>query len=237
MQNLNQIEKSHVSSFAKKPTDSVGKTLTESYQDIHIQPILRLINALNREVKCAILVGHPKGLNRHLRRMKDLGFKQKNVVVYEWCPKLAHKLRLYVAKHGFKCEVVQGDLIGGVNTRCEQGEHFAYIEFDSVEAFGTQEPRLYALVSKWNIPVLVTQGSGRGQHDWFKIRAKNLGVRRYDNNGFKCYRLADAADKIIAQALKGYTSHLITYGGRESIDVRGRRKAAPMYMAISIQSK
>ena len=233
---LNQIQKTHVSSFANKVTCSTGKTSTESYQDANIGPILQLLNALNPNAKCAILVGHPKGLNRHLRRMKKLGYRDRNVVVFEWCPILARKLKKYVAKHGLKCEVIQGDLIGGVFELSQKGYHFNYIEFDSVEAFGTQEPRLYSLVSKLNIPVLVTQGSGRGQAEWFKTRAKNLGAKRYENNGSKCYKLADSANRIMAQALKGYDSHLITYGGRESVDCLGRNKAAPMYMAISIKA-
>ncbi|NJO48175.1 MAG: hypothetical protein HC840_00505 [Leptolyngbyaceae cyanobacterium RM2_2_4] len=148
---------------------------------------------------------------------------------------MARKLKQYVAKRGLKCQVIQGDLIGGVNELCERGVKFNYIEFDSVQAFGIQEPRLYRLVSKWNIPVLITQGSGRGQSDWFKIRAKKCGSKRHDaGHGYKCFRLTDSANKIMARALKGYDSHLITYGGRESFDGI-QRHAAPMYMAISIQ--
>lgn len=225
--------------FLDRPTCSTGKNETESYQDTLNGPILRILNR-ESDSKCAVLLGHPKGANRQIRRWLKLGYSERDIFIFEWNVSLANDLKRYLKRRGLKCQVISCDLITGVDELSKAGLKFNYIEFDGVERFGTQEPRLYELVSKWDIPVLVTQGSGRTQSDWFKNQAKKLGAKKYKNTNSTIkglgYRLTDSAGIVIANNLKGYDSHLITYGGRETISQDGHTKKAPMYMAISIKA-
>jgi hypothetical protein len=227
------------SDFGDRPTCSTGKNDTELYQDTLIINVLRVLNQGN-QFKCAVLLGHPSGAKRQIARWVKLGYAEQNIVIFEWCTRVAKKLKTWMRRHDYKCTVICCDLIKGVKVLSQAGFKFNYIEFDGVERFGTQEPKLYDLASEWNIPVLVTQGSGRTQSDWFKKQAKELGAKKYKNSNTTIkslgYRLTDTADKIIAKNLKGYDSHLITYGGRETIVRDGTVRKAPMYMAISIKA-
>ena len=213
-------------SFANKSTNSKGKTKSESYQDSVIKRALRFINKLKTKY-CAILVGHPSGLDRHIKRMLALGIKENHIVIFEICPKLAAKLRRVVQLRKLKCQVVEGDLVAGVRNLTRLGYKFAYIEFDGVEKFGEWESDLFTLVKQFNIPVLVTQGSARGQSKKFKEYLWEKGHRRSwcEHNKRISFNLKEKAPVYIKNKLTKYISSFITYGG-----VGGY----PMYMSISI---
>jgi len=220
------LSKTHKSSFANKSTNSLGKTTSESYEDKIIGPILRRLNK-NSPTHCAILVGHPSGLLRHIIRYRKMGFQDANIVVFEWCPKLAAKLRRFVQLKGLKCQVIEGDLIAGVERLAAIGHKFSCVEFDSVEMFGRAEPRVFSLVKHLNIPVVVTQGSARGQSLAFKEYLREKGHRQSwcKQNKRLSFSLNEKAPVYVKNKLSGYASWFKTYGGLNNF---------PMYMSVSI---
>lgn len=224
--------------FTYKPTCSSGKNYTESYQDEIIGPVLRILNKEHKGFT-ATLIGSKKGLKRQLKRyVKNHGTALNRVIIFELNARCANSLKKEVARLGLSCTVICCDINKGIAALSQVGINFYYVEADGVMSFGTLEPKLWNAAKKYDIPIIISQGSGRGQHKWFKSEAKSLKVRRRTNkNGFKYYDLTVGAVPVLKKHLKQYDSHLVTYGGRESDNGRdGRRTAAPMYMAISIKT-
>lgn len=227
--------KTQNSSFLNKTTNSKGKTDSEAWQDARIGATLR---ALNRRVTghAVILVGDTSGLFRHLKRMKALGFKESQVIIFEWTHALAVRLKSFVKKHGLRCHIIEGDLIAGCYELANQGYRIHYVEFDGVQCFGTAEPLIYKMIRALNIPVLVTQGSGRRQHDGFKEFCRQRGFRRrttHDDGRKPSYVLTETAPSYVRAKLRGFKHDFKTYGGRRI----SKGNATPMYMSISIDSK
>lgn len=226
MKKFKELSKTHASSFVNKSTNSHGKTASESYQDKIIGPMLRRLNKTEQGY-AAILVGHPSGLMRHLIRQRKMGFPDRYTVVFEWCPKLAAKLIAFVRRMGLECLVIQGDLIAGVEKLTGLGYKFNYVEFDSVEKFGKAEPRVFGLVKHLDIPVLVTQGSARGQSKEFKEYLHQRGHRKSwcKINKRNSFSLVEKAPVYVKNKLTQYANWFKTYGGLDGF---------PMYMSISI---
>lgn len=213
-------------SFVNKSTSSIGKTTSEAYQDKVIGPMLRRLNKQG-ERHCAILCGNIDGLMRHIIRMRKLGFPDKNIVIFEINAPTAAKLKRSVQLRKLKCQVIQGDLIAGVEKLSNAGYSFGYVEFDGIEKFGESEPKVYSLVKSLDIPVLVTQGAARGQTKEFKdyMRQKGHRMSWCNHNKRLSFSLLEKAPIFVKNKLTGYANWFKTYGGADGF---------PMYMSISI---
>jgi hypothetical protein len=211
-------------SFVNKSTTTDGKVSTEAYAD---SVIVKALNAFRRVFKrpdfCAILVGCPEGLIRHLARMSQLGYATSRVVIFEHDWKTFQALDRLVKRRRLKCQVVFGDLLQGVEILHDAGFHFSYIEFDGISHFGRYEFDLYQLARRIGVTALVCQGSSRGQLPEVKAFAKSQGLKTYLNHGFKCYELEDVARRLISRKLRGYVSEFFTYRG-----------VSNMYMQVSV---
>lgn len=132
-------------------------------------------------------------------------------------------MRRAIIKRGLKVRIFHSCLLAGVK-QLSQTESFSYIEFDGVCQYGTFELDLYKLVKRLNIPILICQGSARGQIDTVKQLGRSLKMKRRIINGYKCFELIPIAKRLIARKLRGYHNEIFTYRG-----------VSNMYMQISIQ--
>lgn len=212
--------------FYNKSTNSKAKYLTEQYSDTLIKELTKTLTRINKDTKAGILVGSPKGLSRHINRLKALGFKESNIIIFEFSPLTAKKLALACKRQGYKCQVIYGEMLSQIDAFCRRGTKFTYIEFDGTKPFGTFDFKLYELANKYDIPIVISQGATRGTSKTFRQECKRLKFRQtYDAvQEYMRYELKRIAPKIIQNRMSKYVNEFITYKG-----------VAGMYMHIAIK--
>ena len=212
-------------SYVNKSTTSDGKIMTEFFSDELIRPILKRLHSKG-SYKIAVLVGCVEGLTRHLTRYLAMGVPMRDIVIFEYDYATYISLRDAVKRRGLKCQVIYGDLLHGVVDMAQNGTKWSFIEFDGVCQFGAFEFDLFEIVKQFNIPILVSQGSSRGQTKEVKGIAKSLKLKRRLVSGYKCFELIQVASRIISRKLRGYKTDFFTYQG-----------VSNMYMQVSIQKR
>jgi hypothetical protein len=163
-------------SFCNFSTYSEGKKLTEEKLDSILQAF-RI-----REVTgwAFFLVGQAKtSYERHYKRaVEELGFNPSQVVFVEWDEKTYVNLMRYKHRHGYKNQVVMGDIIEVIKQFAERDPRIIYVEADGVEAFGKLDLQLYKLCKDYKIPFMSINGTTRRPSKEFTLEAAKLSIRR-----------------------------------------------------------
>jgi hypothetical protein len=213
--------------FAHKSTTSNGKYQTEMISDLTIGPILKRLHAVPKRYTVAYLVGCVDGLDRHVTRFENMGVSQRDQVIFEYDLETYKRLQRAIVRRGLKVRIFHECMLAGIK-RLSQTEKISCVEFDGVCQYGTFEFDLYKIANQFEIPVLICEGSARGQTPQFKTIAKSLKMKRYanSNGGYMCFKLIPTAKHIISKQLKSYQSEIFTYQG-----------VSNMYMQISIRNE
>lgn len=156
-------------SFIAKSTTSKNKLITEKYLTV-------TIGKEKRKGLCIGLVGCWKGIERHVKFYKALGFTKKQIVIIEICPRTHASQKKYCAKHHPSIRCVLGNAIDWLKENANKVE---YIDFDGVTKFGEFDQQLIKLFKKHkNIKAMNINGSGRGVSLTFINICKENNFRR-----------------------------------------------------------
>ena len=202
-------------SFADKNTGTLNKYLSEFYSDDNFKPILSKILPKMEEPCCAMLVGQAKNGNlpRHIRRALKLGFKEKNIYIFEKERKTYRSLVREAAILGLKINIIfcknMYEAMEKINV------NWAYVEGDGTGSFGTYDFEAISLFKKLKVVAWVIVGSARGKSLNYEQEIKKHGYRKTRDRKNKLrHDLIRLAPKIIEKKTKSsYVTEFFTYKG------------------------
>jgi hypothetical protein len=203
--------------FGQKSTLSKGKLQSEAFFDLFIAGRVHSVLTLNPNATAHILVGSTYGLDRHVNRLLELGFKIENIYIHEIVSEQAKRLENACKRRGYKCHVLTGDAVLNIRKLLIGGLKIAYIEFDGTKPYGSFGFDLFSLANQYGVECLLYEGDVRGQSQNAKRYAKSLGLKRtWHRNcrdSYLSYSLHDIAETVAKNLMAQYESLFTTYRG------------------------
>lgn len=216
--------------FGQKSTLSKGKLESEAFFDLFIAGRVHSALTENPNATAHVLVGSTYGLDRHVNRLLDLGFKIENIYIHEIVSEQAERLKGACKRRGYACRVISGDAVQSIGAMLRAGLKISYIEFDGTKPYGLFGFDLFKLANQYGVECLLYEGDVRGQSQNAKRYAKRLGLKRtWHRNcrdSYLSYTLHNIAETVAKNLMSQYESLFTTYRGVSNMYAQVFVKAA-----------